>query len=310
MILRTLGPQAVSLLLLAPIIGSFIGVVVRRYPTGEAIGWSRSRCEGCGTVLAPRDLVPLLSWAATLGRCSYCRRRLSWFYPAIETATLLIALIALAIDGTSRVWLDCLFGWWLLALSWIDLRHWVLPDILTLPLIVAGLSAAALLDPEFSARSCPRRRLWLSDLPRACGDLSRPASARGARRGRCQAPERARRLGRLGRATAGDPCRGARRAGNSRRPAPRRYPAARLLGATLRTPPGAARLGYLVMRTGFAAMMSNRTVASTPATPASNSLKAWSSYPNTLSAALSRRSGHQIWCPAQSNATNFFETNP
>lgn len=148
MILRTLGPQAVSLLLLAPIIGSFIGVVVRRYPRGEAIGWSRSRCEGCGTVLAPRDLVPLLSWAATLGRCRHCRRRLSWFYPAIEMAALLIALIAVAIDGAPRVWLDCLFGWWLLALSWIDLRYWVLPDVLTLPLIVAGLSAAALLDPE------------------------------------------------------------------------------------------------------------------------------------------------------------------
>jgi leader peptidase (prepilin peptidase) / N-methyltransferase len=146
--LRTLGPQALSLLVLAPIVGSFIGVVVRRHPAGEAIGWSRSRCECCGTVLAPRDLVPLLSWAATLGRCRYCRQRLGWFYPAIEIAALLIALIAVAIDGTSRVWLDCLFGWWLLALAWIDLRHWVLPDLLTLPLIVIGLSAAALFDPE------------------------------------------------------------------------------------------------------------------------------------------------------------------
>jgi leader peptidase (prepilin peptidase) / N-methyltransferase len=146
--LQTLDPQAVSLLVLAPIIGSFIGVVVRRHPAGEPIGWSRSRCEYCGAVLAPRDLVPLISWAATAGRCRYCRQSLSWFYPAIEIAALLIALIAVAIDGTSRVWLDCLFGWWLLALAWIDLRQWVLPDALTLPLIVAGLSAAALFNPE------------------------------------------------------------------------------------------------------------------------------------------------------------------
>lgn len=146
--LRTLGPQAVSLLAAAPIIGSFIGMVVRRHQAGEAIVWSRSRCEFCGVVLAPRDLVPLISWAATLGRCRYCRHRLGWFYPAIEIAALLIALIAVAIDGTSRVWLDCLFGWWLLALAWIDLREWVLPDALTLPLIVVGLTAAALLDPN------------------------------------------------------------------------------------------------------------------------------------------------------------------
>jgi leader peptidase (prepilin peptidase)/N-methyltransferase len=146
--LRTLGLEAVSLLVLAPIIGSFLGVVVRRYPAGETIGWSRSRCEGCGTVLASRDLVPLISWAATLGRCRYCRHRLGWFYPAIEIAALLVALIAVAIDDASRAWLDCVLGWWLLMLAWIDLRQWVLPDVLTLPLIVVGLAAAAVFDPD------------------------------------------------------------------------------------------------------------------------------------------------------------------
>ena len=146
--LGTLGPEALSLLAVAPVIGSFLGVVVRRLPEGGAIGWSRSRCECCGAVLAPRDLVPLISWAALLGRCRHCRQRLGWFYPAIEIAALLIALIAVAIDGMPRAWLDCVLGWWLLALAWIDLRQWVLPDLLTLPLIVAGLAAAAMFDPD------------------------------------------------------------------------------------------------------------------------------------------------------------------
>jgi leader peptidase (prepilin peptidase) / N-methyltransferase len=146
--LRTLDPGAVSLLVVAPIIGSFIGVVIRRQPAGDAIGWSRSRCEFCRAVLAPRDLVPLISWVATLGRCRYCRQPLGWFYPAVELAALLIAFIAVAFDAPSRAWLDCLLGWWLLALAWIDLRQWVLPDALTLPLIVIGLAAAALFDPE------------------------------------------------------------------------------------------------------------------------------------------------------------------
>jgi len=44
--------------------------------------------------------------------------------------------------------LDCLLGWWLLTLGWIDFRCWLLPDVLTLPLVVVGLVAAALLDPE------------------------------------------------------------------------------------------------------------------------------------------------------------------
>ena len=156
----------------------------------------------------------------------------------------------------------------------------------------AGVTTLPGSSPRVAARSRPRRCLWLSDLSRGCRDLSRPASARGARRGRRQAAERARRLGRFGRATAGDPCRGARRAGNRRRPAPRRYSAARLLRATLRTPPGASRLDYLVDRAGYVTMMSNKAVADTPAVLVNNSLKAWSPYPNdVVSGALTTRFG-------------------
>lgn len=114
MSLATSGLEAVSLPLAAPAIGSFLGVVVRRLPPGQTLGWSRSHCEGCGAALTARDLVPLISWAALFGRCRYCRRVLSWFYPAIESAALLIAAAALAIDGTPRAWLDCLLGWRLL----------------------------------------------------------------------------------------------------------------------------------------------------------------------------------------------------
>jgi len=146
--LADIGLEGWSLLAAAPVIGSFLGVVVRRLPDGGAIVWSRSRCEACGVVLAPRDLVPLISWLAARGRCRRCGHRLGWFYPGIEMVALLIAVIALGVDGTPRAWLDCLFGWWLLALGWIDLRRWVLPDSLTLPLIFAGLLAAKLFDPD------------------------------------------------------------------------------------------------------------------------------------------------------------------
>jgi leader peptidase (prepilin peptidase)/N-methyltransferase len=138
---------AVMLLVLAPIIGSFLGVLVRRLPEGRAVAWSRSYCEGCGARLRLRDLVPIVSWLAARGRCRYCGRQLGLFYPGIELMALLIALISLALDGFPWVWLDCVLGWWLLALSWIDLRHWLLPDSLTLPLVVLGLLGAALLDP-------------------------------------------------------------------------------------------------------------------------------------------------------------------
>lgn len=137
-----------SSVLAAPFIGSFLGVVVRRLPEGRPIAWSRSYCEGCGARLGVRDLVPLFSWLAGRGRCRFCGRPLEWFYPLIELAALAVALISLFVDNGADVWLDCLLGWWLLTLAWIDVRCWLLPDSLTLPLIIAGLAAAAAFDPE------------------------------------------------------------------------------------------------------------------------------------------------------------------
>jgi leader peptidase (prepilin peptidase) / N-methyltransferase len=146
--LGNLGPAGWGLLIAAPVIGSFLGVVIRRLPDGQPIVWSRSKCERCGAVLTARDLVPLISWVLALGRCRRCGYKLSWFYPAVELAALSVALIALWVDGMPDAALDCLFGWWLLTLAGTDLRRWLLPDRLTLPLIIAGLAAAAVLDPD------------------------------------------------------------------------------------------------------------------------------------------------------------------
>jgi leader peptidase (prepilin peptidase)/N-methyltransferase len=95
-----------------------------------------------------RDLVPILSWLTVGARCRYCKQPLGWFYPGVELAALAVALAAVLLDGGQRAWLDCLLGWWLLDLGWIDLRSWLLPDALTLPLIIAGLAAAFLLSPD------------------------------------------------------------------------------------------------------------------------------------------------------------------
>ena len=132
----------------APFIGSFLGVLIRRLPEDRPIAWARSACEHCGRPLAVRDLVPLLSWLLARGRCRSCGRPIGWFYPAVELAAFAVALIAVAADSGGWVWLDCLLGWWLLTLAWIDARHWLLPDVLTLPLILTGLFAAAAFAPD------------------------------------------------------------------------------------------------------------------------------------------------------------------
>jgi leader peptidase (prepilin peptidase)/N-methyltransferase len=142
------GTAGWGLVLVAPFIGSFLGLLIRRLPDGSPIARGRSHCETCGATLRARDLVPILSWLMTGARCRYCNQPLGWFYPGVELAALAVALAAVLIDGGQRAWVDCLLGWWLLALGWIDLRSWLLPDVLTLPLIIAGLAAAFLFSPD------------------------------------------------------------------------------------------------------------------------------------------------------------------
>jgi len=134
-------------LLVAPFVGSFLGVVVERLPAGRPIGLARSTCDRCGEALGVRDLVPIASWLARGGRCRCGAIRLDPFYPAIELAALAVALSAALVLSGWLLWASLALGWTLLALAAIDLRHFVLPDVLNLPLLPAGLAVAWLIDP-------------------------------------------------------------------------------------------------------------------------------------------------------------------
>ncbi len=68
-------------------IGSFLNVVAYRLPRGESLSHPPSHCPTCGTPLARRDNIPLLSWVALGGRCRTCRTPISPRYPLVEGAT-------------------------------------------------------------------------------------------------------------------------------------------------------------------------------------------------------------------------------
>jgi leader peptidase (prepilin peptidase) / N-methyltransferase len=127
---------------IAPFMGSFLGVVALRLPEGQAIGWSRSACERCGHVLSAGDLVPIASFIALRGRCRYCRAGIGGFVLVIELAALAVAVWAGLETSGWILAVTCALGWTLLLLAAIDWRVQLLPDVISLPLLAAGLSAA------------------------------------------------------------------------------------------------------------------------------------------------------------------------
>jgi leader peptidase (prepilin peptidase)/N-methyltransferase len=110
------------------------------------IAHPRSRCPACGHALAWHENIPLLGWLRLKGRCSACGTRISLRYPIVELATaVMFAVIAWRFAGQPvAVLLWSAVAAALLALALIDWDTTVLPDALTLPLLWAGLIAAAL----------------------------------------------------------------------------------------------------------------------------------------------------------------------
>jgi len=147
------------------VIGSFLTVVVHRLPIMLERAWKaenaigseddahkhapparynlavpRSACPHCGHVLRAWENIPVMSYVLLRGRCAKCNARVSARYPLTELATALFAALSLFAFGPTLIALAA-FGLCatLLAASLIDFDTRYLPDMLTLPLLWAGL---------------------------------------------------------------------------------------------------------------------------------------------------------------------------
>ena len=104
-----------------------------------------SRCPACGHPIRWFENIPVLSWLALRGRCSACKTPIAMRYPLVELGTAgLFAALAWRFGPQPQALLWCGAGAVLLALALIDWDTTVLPDAMTLPLLWAGLVAAAL----------------------------------------------------------------------------------------------------------------------------------------------------------------------
>ncbi len=149
------------------LVGSFLNVVIHRLPQMMERQWKaecadmlgqtppeqpklnlltpRSRCPSCGTGIAWHQNVPVVSYLLLRGRCGHCQTPIGVRYPLVE---LLCGGLFAWVASQHPAGVGAL-AWWgfvasLLALAFIDWDTTLLPDDITLPLVWAGLVAAAL----------------------------------------------------------------------------------------------------------------------------------------------------------------------
>jgi leader peptidase (prepilin peptidase)/N-methyltransferase len=122
------------------VIGSFLNVVIWRVPRGESVVHPPSACPSCGSVITPRDNIPVLSWMLLRGKCRNCSEPISGRYPLVEALTgLVFALLALRFGATAQLPAYLYLGAIGVALAVIDLDTKRLPDKLTLPSYAVAL---------------------------------------------------------------------------------------------------------------------------------------------------------------------------
>lgn len=133
--------------LLGCVVGSFLNVCIWRLPRGQSLISPRSRCPHCRQRIAARDNIPLLSYLFLRGRCRRCGAPISPRYPTVEGLTGVLAVALFLVHGpTAQAAIFFVLFCLLVVASFIDLDRLVIPDQVTLPGILMGLSLNALLD--------------------------------------------------------------------------------------------------------------------------------------------------------------------
>ncbi len=127
------------------IVGSFLNVVIHRYPREESIVFPGSHCPHCNAAIRWYDNIPILSFLLLRGRCRACGDTIAWRYPLVELANALFYLAAFLYTGpTVGFVIVAAIISMTIVLIYIDADIQILPDVIDIPGIAIGLGAGAL----------------------------------------------------------------------------------------------------------------------------------------------------------------------
>jgi leader peptidase (prepilin peptidase) / N-methyltransferase len=149
-----MDPGAVVSALFGLVVGSFLNVCIHRLPLRESIVWPASRCTSCNRELRWFENIPVVSWVVLRARCRTCGERISVIYPIVEAVTGAVFAAGYVLYGlTPLLAARLLFACAMIVLFAIDLRHRILPNVITIPGTIVGFVISLFLPPG-----------WLSSL--------------------------------------------------------------------------------------------------------------------------------------------------
>jgi leader peptidase (prepilin peptidase)/N-methyltransferase len=136
-------PMIATVFVLGAMIGSFLNVCIVRLPEERSIVRPPSHCPNCGHEIAWYDNVPVLSYVLLRGRCRACATRISPLYPTVELLTGALAVALWMRLGTTVAFAGYFaFTAALVTITFIDLDHRIIPDVISLPGIAVGLAVS------------------------------------------------------------------------------------------------------------------------------------------------------------------------
>ena len=129
----------IFVIILGGLWGSFANVCIYRLPEGKGVVSGRSFCPKCKKLITWKDNIPIISFLFLNGKCRNCKKKISSQYLLIELITIVHFLVIYYLFGiTITTLLFLILGLSFIIIFFIDLKHYIIPNILTFPLMIIG----------------------------------------------------------------------------------------------------------------------------------------------------------------------------
>ena len=129
----------IFVIILGGLWGSFANVCIYRLPIDKGVVSGRSFCPKCKKLITWKDNIPIISFLLLNGKCRNCNKKISSQYLIIELITIIYFLVVYYLFGISiTTLLFLILGLFFIIIFFIDLKHYIIPNVLTFSLMVIG----------------------------------------------------------------------------------------------------------------------------------------------------------------------------